>query len=139
MSSTTIFDTIITARLAACYWNDWLEELLHSDLSSFTPVSYRHERRRENVQNYDERRLKAILRDVVAGQPLDPIEVDWDWVGVSPVRIVVLDGHHRFVAAVRAKLEHIPVSYSGPVDALEWLRGKNTKPPACCTNSSNFK
>jgi hypothetical protein len=116
---------VLVDRLRILYWPDWLWSYYADyDPWSYQPIKYYEEPARNEVTNYDERRVRYFMDRIVAGEKLSPIVVDWEWWGIRPSRLCLIDGHHRYMAAVLIGLEKIPCSYGGPVEALEWLRGK---------------
>lgn len=62
---------------------------------------------------------------------MDPISLDnsFDrW--FSLVGLVLVDGHHRLIAAAVTQQTWITCTYSGRVDLLEWLKGnRRLRPP----------
>lgn len=52
----------------------------------------------------------------------DPIVIDWVWRSLTPFRPSILDGHHRFCAAVLTGDRSILVNYSGPINLIHELQ-----------------
>lgn len=63
---------------------------------------------------YNRRRIGWLLRHGWTDAP----ELDWVWSGLTYDRPVLLDGHHRFCAAILAGDTRFLVDYSGPLDAI---------------------
>ena len=75
-------------------------------------------------------RVRYFYERVKAGKKLDPIMVDNVCMnGRIYVEPVIVDGHHRLVAAHLAGEETIPADYSGRVDLLNYLTGKRKTCP----------
>lgn len=116
-------DHVLTGRLKQSYWPEWLQRLTFSRVLSYKPREFCAELDRELDQNYDAGRVHFMLRQLKAGDPLDPIEIEATWHGFSPNGITVLDGHHRLAASVLARKRRIPASVGGLVKARDWLVG----------------
>lgn len=52
----------------------------------------------------------------------DPITIDWLWRATTPFRPSIIDGHHRFCAAVLTGDRSIMVNYSGPINLIHELQ-----------------
>jgi hypothetical protein len=52
----------------------------------------------------------------------DPIAIDWIWHQTTPFRPSIIDGHHRFCAAVLTGDRSILVNYSGPLNLIHELQ-----------------
>ena len=76
------------------------------------------------------RRTRFFYDELQSGHALDPIVVDNVCSGsrIYPEPIVI-DGHHRLIAARLGRTLTIPASYSGRVDSLHYLTGKSDCPP----------
>jgi hypothetical protein len=55
---------------------------------------------------------------------INPIALDNDTGGGWFLGPIVVDGHHRLLAAVRLGWKRIPVEYSGLVSTLRYLQGR---------------
>lgn len=75
-------------------------------------------------------RVRHFYDRLVLGAALEPITVDNVCSGgkVYP-QAVVVDGHHRLIAAKLFRAKTVPASYSGRVDLLDYLTGKRPKAP----------
>ena len=60
---------------------------------------------------------------------IDPIEIDNMWDGDRPSGLLVVDGHHRLLAAHRLGWGKISCTYGGWVDVLEYLTGERETCP----------
>lgn len=74
-------------------------------------------------------RIEHFVRTLRAGNRLDAIEVDMQWCGSACTGLVVVDGHHRLIAADITGTERIKASVSGIVTIIDWLRGRNNIKP----------
>ncbi len=79
-------------------------------MGSYIAPSQRH-------RGYTRRRIAWFLRHGWDAVP----SVDWVWNGVRPVRLIFVDGHHRFCAAILSGDTHLLVEYGGPVSAIPSL------------------
>lgn len=112
------------------YWPDWLVEYyVRHDPWQHEPIEYVDEHVREDVEHYDARRVRFFIEKAMRGEEFDPIEVDCRWHYNHPGPPEVMDGHHRYVAAVILGLERIPVDFGGVVVVGEWLAGRRKGPP----------
>lgn len=50
-----------------------------------------------------------------------PVALDWVWGLTMAIRPLIVDGHHRFCAAVLTGDERLAVDYSGPLDRIPTL------------------
>lgn len=124
----TKVDHVLTGRLKQSYWPAWLQLLTLARVLGTEPREFCHEDLRASDSGYDAGRIHFLLRQIKAREPLDPIEIDTSWYNHSPVGIIVIDGHHRLVAAVLARKRRIPASVGGLVKARDWLVGES---PVC--------
>lgn len=76
-------------------------------------------------------RIRHFIEEADQGRALDPVEVDWVWDRMIPLKPQLLDGYHRLCAAALADLPTVLVDYGGPVDFLEYLKGETE----CCEYS----
>lgn len=81
-------------------------------------------------RTWDLGRVRFFIEHIEAGKPLDPIIVD-NYCNRGHVypEPVLIDGHHRLIAAKVTRLERIPANYSGRVDLLDYLTGKRRNFP----------
>lgn len=80
--------------------------------------------------DYDWGRIAYFLEKISDGSELGPIEIDNDCAnGNIYAQAVILDGCHRFAAAILAKQMCIPATYGGRIDLLEWLTGERATCP----------
>lgn len=131
-------DLVIATRLWRLYRNEWADDLRKGLTAKSILVHPPQPEFREDAPRWfdtpEERlwdlgRIRYFYDQIKAGQKIDPIDVDnqCSHGRVHPVPIV-LDGHHRLIAAVVARAR-IPVSYGGRVDLLDYLTGKRRHPP----------
>lgn len=75
-------------------------------------------------------RIRFFCDQITAEETIEPVEIDnyFDPMGPSS-GIVVIDGHHRLIAADLTKLIKIPVCYAGLVDGIRWLTGRRRTIP----------
>ncbi len=80
--------------------------------------------RKQPTRAWDYGRVRHFYERLVAGETLDPIELDNEcgpeWIYPIPV---VLDGHHRLAASHLVNAPIILASYGGRVDLLRYLTG----------------
>lgn len=60
---------------------------------------------------------------------IDAISLDNDTFNSHFYGPIVVDGHHRLIAAAILRRRRIPASYSGLVSTLDYLTGKTRKAP----------
>jgi len=128
---------ILVERLHQCYWPSWLSEHYNGFNPRRTkPIAYIEELRRDKVRNYDRRRVRFFLDEIAAGRKLAPIDVESRVYGYQSITAPpawgppeVVDGHHRYVAAVLAGLKKIPANFGGLTSSIEWLIGKRDTVP----------
>ena len=126
--SRSVSDLILVSRLKALYWPaDIVGHYSTRVILAARPVP-RFRSYNRNLA-YDLGRVHHMYNQLKAGKSLDPVELDWIWMGFSPARLDLLDGHHRFVAHILARKKRIPAIHGGPVDALEWLKGERSSAP----------
>lgn len=75
-------------------------------------------------------RIKFFLDKFRNAEKIDPIEVDNEVWRDQLYGPVVIDGHHRLIAAKLAGKQKIDCHYAGRVDFLRYLTGKRQKTPA---------
>lgn len=84
----------------------------------------------ERTRAYHYGRIRFFRDAYMAGEIPDPIDLDNEWRAFNyPQNVCIYDGHHRLCGAILAKVERVPVAYSGCLDALRWLEGKRKTPP----------
>jgi hypothetical protein len=120
---------ILVSRLRLAGWpsNEVNKMRLDVVLAASPIPDYVPELDRSN--SYDAGRVRWMYDRLMAGEDLDPINIDWKWWGMAPTELTISDGNHRWVAHVLAGKEVIPASYSGPTDCLRWLEGDNVPCP----------
>ena len=117
-------------RLMQVYWPDEIIDYYSSrDPWKAKPIEFIAENRRHAHVDYDERRVRYFLDHLSKGLDLDPVEIDCRWHGYSPDPPNLLDGHHRYMAAVIMGCETIPMSFGGVCAVGEWLAGVIDKAP----------
>lgn len=80
--------------------------------------------------DWDCGRVRFFIDCIKANKRLRPIEVDNECAhGAILPRPIVLDGHHRLVAARALQVPLIAVHYGGRIDVLDYLTGKTDKAP----------
>lgn len=129
-----VVDLIIARRLWRLYRSTWAgnlyEGLTLRKLRTVPPVSlYTDEYTRPDDDAWHLGRVRYFFEKLSAGEPVDAISVDNQCHSgqILPVPVVI-DGHHRLIAAVKAGVR-IPAHYSGRVDLLEYLTGTRRRPP----------
>ena len=82
-------------------------------------------------------RVKYLLGCFQSWKPLskryylrmDPIVVDYGWDRLVPTGPILVDGHHRFCAAILGDVPKIRADFSGPVKDIRYFMGRrNTRP-----------
>jgi hypothetical protein len=130
-----LVDHVIVDRLLAMYL--WPEEavpihrLTVEELLMHAPDPEYAEREKRSMSYAEHcRRVRFFYDELLAGHPLDPIEIDnvCEAMRVYPEPVVV-DGHHRLTACRLAAVRTVPAYYSGRVDLLDYLTGKRSKAP----------
>jgi hypothetical protein len=111
-------------RLMQVYWpEDFVDYYIENDPWEAKPIRFVAMDRRDKHEDYDVRRVRHFIDRLAAGEELEPIEVDCRWHHGSPGRPEILDGHHRYMAAVIMGCETIPMSFGGICVVGEWLAG----------------
>ena len=117
------------ARAKSPHAGDDCRETPH--LSSTARLRERPERTRKRpTRAWDYGRIRHFYERLLAGETLEPIEVDnkCDFGHIYP-EPVLLDGHHRLAASHLAGAPIILVNYGGRLDLLRWLTGKRKTYP----------
>lgn len=128
---------VLVTRLLRCYnpkatlrWNVEPTELLNvpgyfRDAVLITPPISEYVGDYYRSDKYHLGRIHYFCNQITAKRPIEAIEIDniFSSSGRS-VGPVVLDGHHRLIAADLMKLCQIPASYGGLVDGIDWLTGR---------------
>jgi hypothetical protein len=128
-------DVVIATRLWKLYnlvWTGNLYEKARANTLQKYPAVHEFvpEDKRTNLPDaWDLGRVRHFYELLRAGKSIDPIDVDNECHNgfIYPVPIV-LDGHHRLVAAALARAR-IPVHYGGRIDLLDYLTGKRRTAP----------
>jgi hypothetical protein len=74
-------------------------------------------------------RVRHFVDLLLSGAKVEPIEVDNEWSGTTPVGPIIIDGHHRIVAHMIARKQRINIKYSGWTDFLDYMTGKTDSKP----------
>lgn len=82
-----------------------------------------------DCDGYHYGRIRYFLDQFNDQKKVHPVQVDTRWNYHTPTGLDLLDGHHRLAGAILAGVTKIPVDYSGPIDALPWLRGETDNRP----------
>jgi len=127
---------VIVERLRQAYWPVWLAKLAEDPrINQVLPIDFVPETDRISVPNYDVRRIRTFLDEIREGKTLAPIDIENEssqYRITSPIRWggpLIVDGHHRFVAAHLAGKEHIPATFGGLETTINWLTGKRKRIP----------
>lgn len=129
-------DVVLVPRLAAVYdaFNALFNDvgLLRAALD--THVERARPRRAWCVGRETRKQHIARIRFFVdafrRGDHVDPIVIDNACAnGVIYPEPIIIDGHHRFLAAQVANVKTIRCEYSGRVDVLRYLQGKRKRLP----------
>jgi hypothetical protein len=128
-----VVDSILVRRLQAVYWPGWCRTIVErpAKVLAATPVHQfcEHGSRPDQTDHpFHLGRVRYFLDELQRGAAIAPIDVDQI---VFPTRggppswgpPCVLDGHHRFMAAVLARTRRIPASCSGLCTSIDWLKG----------------
>jgi len=111
-------------RLMQVYWpDDFADYYSTRDPWQVEPIDHVPEIFRPHIKDYDERRVRHFIDLLAAGEELEPIEIDSKWHYNAPGPPQLLDGHHRYMAAVIMGCETIPMSFGGLCTVGEWLAG----------------
>lgn len=78
---------------------------------------------------YHKRRIRYFVDRLRKGFELDPIELQSELVYEGEVPLVILDGHHRFLAYHYLKRERMPALYAGSRELLRYLVGDRDRVP----------
>ncbi|TXH08150.1 MAG: hypothetical protein E6R04_11310 [Spirochaetes bacterium] len=120
-------DTILVARLKKLYWpKDVFGMYKLPAVLAAVPVSrFANEGSKKRTQDeYNLGRVRYFYDKFKQGKKVDPIAIDFSYIGFVPINLVLHDGHHRFAAAVLAEQERIKAFCAGPVTEIEYLTGK---------------
>ncbi len=134
----------LVQRLKKAYWPKEIFHIYTLDLVLKAPPmpDYLHENLRpcpaqepRKAFRWNRGRVHHFYNQLKQGKEVDPISVE---TYVFPARSggppawgppEVVDGHHRFAAAVLAEVERIPMGFGGLVRQENWLTGKTDKVP----------
>jgi hypothetical protein len=108
-----------------------LEDADLADIQDILPVAACIDRavlRKCPSRRKDLGRVRYFLEVLLAGGAIDAIEVDNETSLYAIGGPVLIDGHHRLIAAWLAGRRRVSCRYSGRVDILRWLKGKGKKP-----------
>jgi len=127
-----ITDAVLTKRLHKVYWPTWLAAYYarHDPRKPGPMTDYVEERFRSSRRGYDVQRVRFFLAEIRSGKILEPIIVEsrcYQYRCGSPISWgspEVMDGHHRYVAAILGRVKTISVHFSGLLDHLRWLKGE---------------
>lgn len=92
-------------------------------------TKYRSDDSKKRNEGYHLGRIRYFLDQFNDQKKVHPVQVDTRWNYHTPTGLDLLDGHHRLAGAILAGVTKIPVDYSGPIDALPWLRGETDNRP----------
>lgn len=138
---------MLVGRLLSAYAHDWgpvFSKMTLRSIRRYTPVAkHMDEIERSDpalfntskVVAYDHGRVRYFADQLNLGVELDPIEIDNDCGHqcIYPVPLV-LDGHHRLWAYNLVGREHIPATYGGRLDVLDYLTGRRAQLPTETVN-----
>lgn len=132
-------DYILTKRLKE-YRGDtfnWMGE----NITQLDLIRHRHDKEINHFFDYDnlkeheeynskEWHIRRILYFINHPDKITPLQIDNECINdnILPIPTIV-DGNHRYLAAIYLKLNKISVSYAGRIDLLEYLQGKTDKIP----------
>lgn len=93
-------------------------------------VSDEERTRKQPTRAWDYGRIRHFYERLLAGETLDPIQIDneCDFGRIYPIPVLI-DGHHRLAASHLAAAPIILVSYSGRLDLLRYLTGSRKTCP----------
>ena len=97
------------------------------DAVFFSQLSDRQETR------WNKGRVRYFVELLERGVTLDPVEIDNQCDRGHIYGPILLDGHHRFCAAILLKVPVLRARYGGRVDTLRYLTGKADLPPGDLT------
>jgi len=125
-------------RLWALYeWPEWnlpmktmTADKLRRYRSQPTYVSDQERTRKQPKLRWDYGRIRFFYERLLAGETLEPIDVDnhCEWGRIYPEPIL-LDGHHRLAASYLAAAPIILANYGGRIDLLRYLTGTRKRCP----------
>lgn len=124
--------SILISRLRRAYWPTWCARIRLSACLRAEPIATwaAEGSRRRQTTAYDYGRIRWFMEQIESGQPIDPIEVETEWMhSGAPNGLEIYDGHHRFMAAVFLRRRRIPATVGGLVDLKEWLTGERRRWP----------
>lgn len=92
-------------------------------LDRVAPVTrFRYEKYR--TPRYHSGRVRYWIEMILQGEEIPPLLVDNHCEGYTVyAQPIVLDGHHRFAAAILVGRRTLPISYGGRIDLLRYLEG----------------
>lgn len=129
-------DIVIASRLWRLYhpqnaWAATFNGLTPVALQEVAPIAEYLDPAHRSLDDraWDLGRIRFFYDELGRGADLEPIDVDnvCDGGRIYPIPIV-LDGHHRLIAAVLRR-RRIRVEYGGRVDLLDYLKGQRRRPP----------
>jgi hypothetical protein len=124
--------SIIVARLHEYIEPEWLFGVTLEELvTGADPLPDYKETAEERDEAYDRGRIAFFRDQFLEGVKVTPLQLDCQCSGGRVYALpVMIDGWHRFSAALLAKIERVDVQFSGRVDLLRYLQGRRkTKPP----------
>jgi hypothetical protein len=119
-------ERVLTRRLRDCYWPTGAQATtLDRVLAAEPVVVYVPEPERALLEGADADafhlgRVHHFYQQLRRGRALDPILVESAVYLGGPI---IVDGHHRFAAAVLARRRRVPIAFGGLLTTLAWLRG----------------
>lgn len=132
MSDDDQVDQVLVRRVLRLY-NPWEHLQIPSEGFATTMLEYLTQETYldgyQRTDDYHYGRVRFLMKVLLEGKPLEPIELDNRWVGTSPAGLLVIDGHHRLIAAALLKVPTIPASYSGWTEILSYLKGERKTSP----------
>ena len=121
--------TIFINRLLKIY-NPWYPLDLDHEID-FSKIRLVRNYREIRSKSYSLGRIKYLIRKIKTDCWVpDAIEIDNIWSGGCPCGVIIIDGHHRVIAAFLAGLKTIECTYSGDLDILNWMTGRVSKIPS---------
>ena len=93
------------------------------NLDRVVPVTrFRSEEYR--TPHYHSGRVRYWVEMILQGEEIPPLLIDNHCEGLTIyAEPILLDGHHRFAAAILTGQRTLPISYGGRVDLLRYLKG----------------
>lgn len=127
---------VLTDRLRSVYWPRFCQYTLREVLASESRSEYGHVERMVDPA-WHAGRVRYFYEEFVAGRWLkvDPIDVESEAYATDlsgPISWggpFIVDGHHRFAAAVLARAPRIKASVGGLVSTRTWLTGRRRMAP----------